>query len=83
MNEKKYLNMIASMPCVQCGSFPVEIHHLRSGTGMSQRGNNYLTIPLCVSCHRTGKDAIHNNTRDEWKMLAKTIQAVALKIAEK
>ena len=57
--ERLYLGDVASMGCVVCrntgwGESPAEIHHIRNGQGMSQRANNYETIPLCPAHHRTG-----------------------------
>ena len=82
MKSKQYLNKIASFECVNCGTHPVEIHHLREGVGMAQRNSDFLTVPLCPECHR-GPRGIHGdrsafrlNKLDEMKMLALTIERV-------
>ena len=80
--EKRHLDRISNMGCILCGS-PAEIHHLRTVCGMSQRANNFLTIPLCSEHHRHGTfgNAIHNgyqefskNHGSEGDLLAKTIE---------
>jgi len=44
--------------CIIC-QMPAEIHHMRSGAGLGQRGKGLL--PLCPKHHRTGNygEAIH------------------------
>lgn len=82
MNDKEYMGRVAQLPCVNCGTQPVEVHHIREGQGMAQRASNYLTVPLCPECHR-GSRGIHGdrsafllNKLDEMKMLADTIGKV-------
>lgn len=58
-SEKAHLNAVANLGCIVCrnerlGQSPAEIHHIRSGQGMSQRASNYDVIPLCHIHHRTG-----------------------------
>jgi len=57
--EKEYMNRVANLGCICCHQLgfpdsPAEIHHIRSGQGMSQRASNYDVIPLCPVHHRTG-----------------------------
>jgi len=57
--EKEYLNRVANLGCICCHMMgypesPAEIHHVRSGQGISQRASNYDVIPLCHAHHRTG-----------------------------
>lgn len=57
--EKQHLNKVADLGCLVCrnmGRFgvPAEIHHIRSGQGMSQRASHYETLPLCPEHHRLG-----------------------------
>lgn len=52
-DEKEYLNRVASLGCIICGS-PAEIHHLRTNMGLGMRNDYKNTIPLCPSHHRTG-----------------------------
>lgn len=53
---------------------------------MSQRANNFLTIPLCPDCH-TGPNGIHGNKSllriqklDELELLAKTLEQLFGKV---
>ena len=80
--EKRHMDRVAQLPCMVCGSAPVEIHHIREGQGMSQRASNWLTVPLCPSCHR-GPNGIHGDKSmmrihklEELDLLALTIKAV-------
>jgi hypothetical protein len=81
--EKRHMDRVAQLPCMVCGSAPVEIHHIREGQGMSQRASNWLTVPLCPSCHR-GPNGIHGDKSmmrihklEELDLLALTIKAMA------
>ncbi len=58
--EKRHMERIKEMDCVLCGASGVDVHHIRSGQGLSQRASNYLVIPLCKSCHQ-GKNGIHGD----------------------
>lgn len=56
-SERIRFGKLAEMGCVLCHHLgtpgtPAEIHHLRSGQGMSQRAPHDLTIPLCAYHHR-------------------------------
>lgn len=82
MTPKKYMGLIAQMPCALCGDRPVHVHHIREGQGMAQRASDFLTIPLCPSCHQ-GPAGIHGSRvmfkimkKSELDLLADTIQAV-------
>lgn len=78
--ERHHLERIASLPCSLCGSTPVHVHHIREGQGMAQRASNWLTIPLCPSCHQ-GPQGIHGDKamlrvykKTELDLLADTIR---------
>ena len=78
--EKKHMNRVAEMPCLVCGTHPVELHHVREGQGMAQRAQNWLVVPLCPDCHR-GSTGLHGNRNrlrlaklDEMDLLALTIE---------
>ena len=58
--EKAHLARVAQLPCVLCGDSPVEVHHVRTGAGLSQRSSHYLTVPLCPACHR-GQFGLHGD----------------------
>lgn len=66
--EREHLNKVAELGCVACfiqagvWGTPGEIHHIRTGQGMSQRAPHKLSICLCPDHHRYGehgKTAIH------------------------
>ena len=78
--EKFHMERVAQLSCVICGEYEVEVHHIREGQGMSQRSSNFLTIPLCSSCHR-GPQGVHGDKSmlrihkvSELDLLAKTIE---------
>lgn len=55
--ERRHLGRVASVPCVLCarmglGETKAEVHHLKFGTGASDRADHMLTIALCVRHHR-------------------------------
>ena len=51
MNDKDRINQIAALGCIICGG-PANLHHLRTGVGMGQRGRDVL--PLCQKHHQHG-----------------------------
>lgn len=62
---RKHLSLLADLGCALCrrlgyGPTPPEIHHLREGQGMAQRGSDWTAIPLCPECHR-GPHGIHGD----------------------
>jgi len=61
--NKAHLALVAALPCVCCGSWPVEVHHCICGRYGQRRASDEQTIPLCVNHHR-GPDGIH--TRRAW-----------------
>ena len=72
--NKSHMAFIACLPCVTCGSSPVEVAHVRFAdtkwnkpiTGLGQKPHDRWTIPLCHTCHRTGTDAQHRANEREW-----------------
>jgi hypothetical protein len=63
--EREHLEKVAAMGCLVC-SRPAEIHHIRTGLGMSQRASNYEVLPLCPYHHRQGGfgEAIHAGQKE-------------------
>ncbi len=78
MNEKKYMDTVASLGCIVCGS-PAQLHHIRQFAGMAQRASNWLVVPLCKYHH----DATHQNTMHEGEYLRDTIKAVVNQLERK
>ena len=73
------LSRLAEIGCVVCKR-PAEIHHLRRGVGLAQRGTD--VIPLCPEHHRTGghgvayhagKEAFEKAHGTEDELLAKAM----------
>ena len=53
----------ACVPCVLCarmglGDSPSIVHHMKLGTGASDRASDYQTIAVCPA-HHVGPDGIH------------------------
>ena len=60
--SKRHMSRVADLPCCLCGAQPVEVHHARTGeaAGAGQRSSDWLSIPVCPSCHR-GPKGIHGD----------------------
>lgn len=60
--ERKHIERIAQMPCAVCGcDGPSEVHE-------PEQGKWFLSIPLCIVCHRDNKYGLHGQ-RMNWKAL--------------
>jgi len=86
------MGRVKALSCVLCDALGqqqtsvTEAHHIRSGHGMSDRASDYLTIALCVDCHR-GTDGFHGTKNlmriaklTELDLLAETIRALNSKL---
>lgn len=54
--SQAHCNHVRSHACVVCdAAAPIEVAHVRlgSGAGMGEKPHDYLTVPLCKSCHHT------------------------------
>ena len=60
---KAHMAKVASLPCVCCGYWPVEVHHCKSGGPRS----DMRVIPLCHNHHR-GPEGFHTQ-RETWEGL--------------
>lgn len=61
--DRGHMARVAALPCVCCGAWPAEVHHVICGRYSQRRAPDTHTIPLCYLHHR-GADGIH--TRREW-----------------
>jgi len=71
--EKRYTNWVATLPCASCGldDETTVAHHLKhrhsphGGAGIGMKANDFLTMPLCFSCHNRA----HNGDADvlDWQ----------------
>lgn len=85
--ERRHMSSVASLGCALCrrlgyGETPAQVHHIREGQGMSQRAQNWLTIPLCQP-HHVGTHGIHGDRADfknagvdELDLLSDTIELI-------
>lgn len=57
--ERRHEQRLEQMPCINCGSTPVEVHHLmQDAPGKRWRRDHRFQIPVCADCHR-GPNGIH------------------------
>lgn len=60
-----HIDALLRMGCIVCGSWMrscLQIHHIRQGLGMGQRGSDLYTLPLCFNHHQSefaGSISIH------------------------
>lgn len=85
-HESDYMGRVKSLSCVLCDllgqpqSGVTEAHHIRTGHGMGDRASDFLTVALCVECHR-GTHGFHGTKTlmriaklTEMDLLAETIR---------
>lgn len=60
--DKAHLNWVASNPCCVCGSFIVQVHHIRH---FGEARDDKRTIPLCWN-HHLGPDGFHTLGKKVW-----------------
>ncbi|WP_298852495.1 hypothetical protein [uncultured Sphingomonas sp.] len=58
VEEQRHLDRVASMICIGCGAWKVEIHHAMKVPGKIRRRDNRFVVPLCAECHR-GDSGVH------------------------
>lgn len=86
--ESNYIGKVKELDCVLCSllgqpqSGVTEAHHIRTGHGMGDRASDFLTVALCVECHR-GTHGFHGTKAlmkiakvSELDLLAETIKAL-------
>ncbi|MBD9529016.1 DUF968 domain-containing protein [Paracoccus sp. PAR01] len=71
--ERKHMAAVAALPCLVCGSRPVEIHH------EGKPRSNMNVLPLCPSHHRReyGPGALHHSPRAFYEAHGTTDQLLA------
>ena len=66
--DSGYREWIRSLSCVGCGSrWQIEAAHTGPDGGMSQKASDYSCIPLCRSCHTTGRNAYHRVGKEQFE----------------
>lgn len=87
---KRHMERVARVPCVLCkhmglGNTPAIVHHLKYGSGASDRAHDCLTIALCPE-HHVGPNGVHvlkekglrlRYNLSELDLLAMTLEAMA------
>ena len=73
-SEKRWISDVASLGCVACrnmglGESPAEIHHIRRGSGMSQRASHFDVIPLCPPHHRASYATGYHADSKRWQII--------------
>lgn len=58
---REHMAKVASLPCVICGYWPVQVHHVICGRFSQRKASDLDTIPLCKPCH----DELHAG-KDSW-----------------
>lgn len=48
--DESYLDYIRSLACAVCDKPSPDAHHVETG-GVGMKGSDYMTVPLCRSCH--------------------------------
>lgn len=89
--ESDYLRRVKELDCVLCSllgqaqSGVTEAHHIRTGHGLGDRASDFLTVALCVECHR-GTHGFHGTKAlmkiaklSELDLLAETIKTLDAK----
>ena len=80
--ESRYMSIVAGLNCACCGTYGVQLHHIRETLGRGEKAGNFCIIPLCPDCH-TGPKGIHGDKTfmrihklSELDMLNSTVEAV-------
>jgi hypothetical protein len=88
--ERRHMARVARVGCVLCKHMgiaddtPVIVHHLKYGSGASDRASHYLTIALCPD-HHVGPNGVHKLKEhglylryklSELDLLALTLEAI-------
>lgn len=52
--DESYLRYVRSQPCIICGAYHTEAHHLKDSSlaGLGEKTPDYMAVSLCPSCHR-------------------------------
>lgn len=59
--DKRHHERVAQMPCLVCGAWPVDVHHVVGWADRMGRApkRHDRVAPLCRNCHLNGKQAVH------------------------
>jgi hypothetical protein len=57
--ERAHFAKVAAMPCVACGRYGVNVHHVTSDGYQRLTKRHDRVVPLCEGCHQYHPDAVH------------------------
>ncbi|HEX8418547.1 MAG TPA: hypothetical protein VF638_00885 [Sphingomonas sp.] len=57
--ERHHHEAVAKMPCIACGGWPVEVHHVRHNGRHGITRDHTCVVPVCAEDHRAGRNAVH------------------------
>jgi hypothetical protein len=90
-HSSNYMGRVKELDCALCTILGqpqtsiTEAHHIRTGHGLGDRASDFLTVALCVDCHR-GTHGFHGTKAlmkiaklSEMDLLAETIRMLDLK----
>lgn len=67
MTAEDYIDAVRLLPCCVCGRTPVQAHHILGGSSVERLGargskkrSDWLSMPLCMTHHNFGADALHS-----------------------
>jgi hypothetical protein len=49
---RRYMDLVAQLPCVSCNRYGVECHHPIMGRFAQRKSSDLDVIPVCPPCHR-------------------------------
>lgn len=77
---RRYMALVAALPCVICGYWPVEVHHVIHGRYSTRKSSDLQTIPLCHKHHaelHAGKETWARKYGEDHEYLAVVADALA------
>ena len=70
--SERHVGRVKELPCAVCGQGgPSDAHHILDGRTPGRKSPDWLTIPLCKSCHQDNRNGIHGQ-RIMWNVMKKT-----------
>ena len=70
VTKQEWLEHVSSIPCVVCGQFNVETHHIED---VRDELSDYAVAALCAECHR-GANGVHGLSRRGFERRTKLSQ---------
>lgn len=65
--ERRHHAKVAEMPCIACGRYGVNVHHVVSDGFKRLTKDHMRVIPLCPHCHTDGPFAVHKVSYDTFR----------------